>query len=578
MKHKLAMQRSRFFAVLCVLAVASVVVDSSCSKKNKTEFEKRAELLDRYLAALVPFGFSGGVLWSRGDHVFLQKGYGQADRSHNIAMTSAAVFPLESVSKQFTAAAILSLEAAGKLSVTDSISKFIPNVPPDKSSITLHQLLSHTSGVIAGTEEYFEDNSKAGVLQVALGRPLLFPPGTNDEYSNIGYVLLAAVVESVSGMPFDEYVSQALFVPAGLEHTGYRPVAGEAIAHRYLKGVDKGVPTNLNRDWNVVGAAGLLSTTGDLLQWHQALMGTDVLPDSSKQKMYTPVANDYGYGWEISETDSGTVVEHTGGSSEGTAMDYVRNLDKNEVMVLFANSDGEETLFRTQLRDNVRAIIRGEVIAVAPAVASPQEKIDLTQFAGDYGPADSATVHVEVVDQTLDIFGTGQAAVFGLLSIAGEERERYVAVNSRAAQVLSGIVSKDYRSLVEHSSEKMGPRLETTFKSVSDSKGISGFSILGTVPPIGVEGADFMTIFALHSERDSTVFRFYWDAGKISALGGSGIKQPVRIRARVAANQAIIGYHVPSGRSVELKYTADASGRVKRLTSATGGLDVSRVR
>jgi hypothetical protein len=347
-------------------------------------------------------------------------------------------------------------------------------------------------------------------------------------------------------------------------------------AHRYLKGEDNGVPTDLDRDWNLVGAAGLFSTTGDLLQWHRALSGTRVLPDSSKAKLYTPVANDYGYGWEIAETDSGLVVSHNGGSSEGTAMEFVRNLDKDEVIVLFANSDGEEMLFGLRLRDNVRAITRGETIAVAPAVATPKVKFDLAQFAGDYAQDDHTNVRIDVVDHMLDISGIGQSAVYGLLSITGDERERYAGVNERALAALSGVVSGDYRALIATSSEKLAPRLETTFSGLAKSKGIRGFEILGTVPPVGVEGSDFMTIFALHSESDSTVFRFYWKDDTITALGGSGIKQPVRILARVVTNQHIIGYHVPSGRSVELLYTADASGRVTRLTGATGEFDVRR--
>lgn len=560
-------------SALCVLCI--VLLIASCGKREQTEFEKRAELLDRYLTALVPFGFSGGVLWSRGDQVLLQEGYGQANRARGIANTSATAFPLESVSKQFTAAAILSLEAAGKLSVFDSISKFIPNVPPDKAGITLHQLLSHTSGIIAGTEEYFEDNSKAGVLRVALTRPLLFPPGTADEYSSIGYVLLAAVIEEVAGMPIDAYLSQALFVPAGLQHTGYRPDLGTA-AHRYLHGNDNGVPTDLDRDWNLAGAAGLFSTTGDLLQWHRALAGNSVLPDSSKAKLYTPVANDYGYGWEIAETDSGLVVAHNGGSSEGSAMEYVRNLDKDEVIILYANSDGEQMLFGLRLRDNVRAITRGETIAVAPAVPASKIRIDLAQFAGDYAQGDDTRVRVDVVDHMLNISGIGQPAVYGLLSIAGDERERYAGINERAVAALSGVVAGNCGPLIATSTEKLAPRLETAFADLAKGKGIRGFDILGTVPPVGLADSDFMTIFAFHSVNDSTVFRFYWKNDTITALGGSGIKQPVRVLARVVTNQHIIGYHVPSGRSVELLYTADASGRVTRLTGATGEFDVRR--
>ena len=141
-----------------------------------------------------------------------------------------------------------------------------------------------------------------------LSSPLLFEPGKRDAYSNIGYALLAAMVERVSGQDFDVFLQRSLFAPAGLTHTGYRPAPAQPIrvARRYAEGVDNGSPPeDPSDDWNHVGSGRVLSTTGDLFRWHQALLGDGILSQEARTKMYTPVANGYGYGWYISETDLG---------------------------------------------------------------------------------------------------------------------------------------------------------------------------------------------------------------------------------------------------------------------------------
>jgi len=156
--------------------------------------------LDDYMTRLEGFGFSGTLLVAKDGDIVLSKGYGVADKSRGTPMTAETVISIGSITKQFTAAAILKLEMQGKLNVDDPITKYFPIVPPDKAGITLHHLLTHTAGLdedYGGTD--YEEVSRDEILKRVFSRPLKWEPGKRHLYSNAGYSLLGAIVEIVSG-------------------------------------------------------------------------------------------------------------------------------------------------------------------------------------------------------------------------------------------------------------------------------------------------------------------------------------------------------------------------------------------
>jgi CubicO group peptidase (beta-lactamase class C family) len=160
--------------------------------------------LDEYLSRLERFGFTGGALAVRGKDVLLSKSYGLSDRARGARLTTDSVYNLGSITKQFTAAAILTLEMQGKLAVTDLASKYLDGVPADKAAITLHHLLTHSSGLESDfSPTDYDPVGREEYVQRALQSTLLFTPGEGYEYSNAGYSLLAAIVERGSGQPYE---------------------------------------------------------------------------------------------------------------------------------------------------------------------------------------------------------------------------------------------------------------------------------------------------------------------------------------------------------------------------------------
>lgn len=278
---------------------------------------------DQYLAALVPQGFSGAVLIAQEGEIILKKGYGLADDEEQRPFTAETPFVIGSISKQFTAAAILQLEMEGKLHTGDLISDYLPDVPPDKTNITIHHLLTHTSGLLQfHAQSDFEPLARDEALALIFDSPLLFEPGEQYAYSDAGYVALSVVVEIVSGERFTTYLTEHLFEAAGLNHTAFYNDArwqSDLIAKGYHNGRDQGSPGEWPGPyWSLLGAGGVVSTVGDLYIWQQALEHGSILSPEMVEKLWTPYAavnerTSYGYGWQISQTEyGGRLIWHVG--------------------------------------------------------------------------------------------------------------------------------------------------------------------------------------------------------------------------------------------------------------------------
>jgi hypothetical protein len=229
-------------------------------------------------------GFSGVVRIDRGGTTLLERGYGLANRESSTAFGPTTVVQIGSNTKDFTVVALLQLHERGRLDIHDSLAKFFPNTPADKRGITLWQLVQHTAGFPIGLGGDFEPLSRQAFLDAAMARPLAFTPGSREQYSNTGYSILAAVIEKVSGVTYDEFVRDNILGPLGLKETGlllpgFDP---KRLAHGYRAGVDQG--TMLSKPhatdgsyWNLRGNGGMLSTVGDMHAFYKALFETDRL-------------------------------------------------------------------------------------------------------------------------------------------------------------------------------------------------------------------------------------------------------------------------------------------------------------
>jgi CubicO group peptidase (beta-lactamase class C family) len=339
------------------------VVDGTVKGEVATKIEKR-------LSELAGKDFSGVVLVAQDGAVILAKGYGYADRAGKVPYTTDIVFDIGSITKPFTASAILKLKMDAKLKVTDSITAYFKDVPDDKKEITLHHLLTHTAGFKDSLGGDYDKVSREDFIQLALGSKLRSKPGKSYSYSNVGYSLLGAIIEQVSGTSYEKYLHDSLFKPAGMTKTGYllpKWDKGE-LARGYQRDEDWGTPLDHawaedGPFWHLRANGGLLSTVGDLYRWSVTLQGENVLSKAVKQKQFTPYAREgllgggshYGYGWSIGKTRRGKAVWEHNGSNGVFFADFRIYPEDGVVLILATNAAGLK--YMSELSSVVRLVL-----------------------------------------------------------------------------------------------------------------------------------------------------------------------------------------------------------------------------
>ncbi|MCJ7743111.1 MAG: beta-lactamase family protein [Dehalococcoidales bacterium] len=305
--------------------------------------------------------FTGSVLIACQGDVLLSQGYGLADREKNILNTAQTRFRLASITKQFTAMAILILEAEGKLNVKEPISNYIVDCPSTWEAITIDHLLTHTSGIpdFTGFRDYRSTQAIPSSPEQTIARfkdlPLDFQPGEKWSYSNSGYVVLGYIIERASGQSYEEFLKQSIFIPLNLRDTGY---------DHNSNGLAVGYPNQYSTlpaefiDMSIPYAAGALySTVEDLYRWEQALSTEQLVPQAYLDQMFAPhvaipdyaipeeyvgqaLSYDggwaYGYGWFIGTERGRPILTHRG-DIEGFSTIIARYPDEQVTLIVLSN-------------------------------------------------------------------------------------------------------------------------------------------------------------------------------------------------------------------------------------------------
>jgi D-alanyl-D-alanine carboxypeptidase len=297
--------------------------------------------IDRYLAARTGLGqFSGVALVATREGIIFRKAYGYANLELRVPNTLATTFEIASLSKSFTAAAVLMLRDDGKLQLDDSVCKFIDRCPDSWGAITIRHLLHHTSGIPdyesaleMGSTKYADamalSDAPRRLIDDARIKPLDFPPGTKFNYSNTGYLLLGFIIEKASGQSYERYLQSRIFTPLKLDSTGVidrrriqkdradgytgtpeMPVEQLVAGYALLGGpIARAIYTRLP---SPEGDGGLFSDVDDLYRWVVALDEGKFLSESSRAEMMTPRLGSYGAGWFTRQRFGRTLHAHTG--------------------------------------------------------------------------------------------------------------------------------------------------------------------------------------------------------------------------------------------------------------------------
>lgn len=333
--------------------------------------------------------FMGTVLVARDGDVLLSKGYGQANLEWQVPNTPTTKFRLGSLTKQFTAAAVLLLEERGKLETDDLVKLHMPDAPAAWSEITIFHLLTHTSGIpnFTALPEYRQmqpfDTPVVEIVARTRDKPLEFVPGERMNYSNSGYVLLGYLIEKISGQSYAQFVTENLFTPLGMKDSGYDSNA--AVIAQRASGYTPGPNGPVNAGFihmSIPHAAGALySTAEDLLRWERGLFGGRILSDASVRKMTTPFRNAYALGLAVATVDGRRSISHSGGI-EGFNTSLAYYPESKVVVLALANLNGPAA-------DQIAAQLGKSAHGEAVVLTSERREIALApevleRYAGSY--------------------------------------------------------------------------------------------------------------------------------------------------------------------------------------------------
>lgn len=393
------MMRILISSILVLPIAAQAATDSDVAPK-----------MDAYVRGYVRAGtFAGTVLVARGDRILFCKGYGMADRVRGIPNDVRTRFRLGSVTKGFTAAAVLLLQERGALSIDDPVSRYLPGLFEGKG-ITIRHLLTHTSGLpdfifFPGAFEAFREPAAPGELLASIDEPALeFEPGTKFRYSNSGFVVLGRIVEAVSGMEYADFLETELFRAAGMSAAGCDYEAGIgtdgfAVGYHYTGESYVPVPP-WDSTW-AAGAGAIYASAADLYSWSRALARGRILGDRSRALLFGPTPqsrNAYGMGWYLRPNKDRARTYH-GGYIFGFRSDFTRYPDEAVDIIVLGNVDQAPT---RRMAEDLAAILFGTPYEPpVPRVAAPPDAAAYRKFEGVYdtseifGEGASMRVHAE---------------------------------------------------------------------------------------------------------------------------------------------------------------------------------------
>ncbi len=388
------MQLRKWNALICVLGLLLLIGLGSpaTAQSSNTPDKALAAAIDEVLKeTFKPDEPGAAVIVVKDGKVIFRQGYGMANMELGVPMAPDMLFRLGSITKQFTAVAILMLAEQGKLAISDEVTKYLPDYPTQGHKITIEHLLTHTSGIKNYTalpewrSQWRKDVTLKELIDLFKDKPMEFAPGERWNYSNSGYVLLGAIIEKVSGQSYQEFIEKNIFAPLGMKNSFYDDTA--RIIARRAAGYSKDKTGYRNAEYLSMtwphAAGALMSTVDDLALWDAALYTEKLVKQESLKRAWTPYVlssgkpTKYGYGWIISSVEGHRIIEH-GGSINGFTTNAVRLPDDRVFVAILTNRDSGTG----ELGYKLAALAVGKRYKEAVATKLPPEALD--KYIGVY--------------------------------------------------------------------------------------------------------------------------------------------------------------------------------------------------
>jgi D-alanyl-D-alanine carboxypeptidase len=412
-------QRCFIVTISTLFLLATQGIATSLAKPQ-TAIADRIGEIDQLLASTYkPTDPGAVVLIAQNGKPLLRKAYGMADIEKNIALKAEDVFRIGSITKPFTAIAVMLLEEDGKLKVEDEITRHLPDYPTQGHKVTIAHLLTHTSGIAIYTDMASVRNAitptttPSEVINLFKNAPMMRAPGEQYDYNNSGYYLLGAVIEKASGMSYADFLAKRIFIPLGMNNTAYEGAergAKRVTGYRSEEGRFTVAPMfSANRSF---ASGGLVSTADDLLRWQNAMMQEKLLKPATWKRVFTPArlnngsATEYGNGWTLRKLRGQAMREHSGVIAGFQAI--VMMLPSKQLSVIFLTNQQTRQNTARRLGEQMAAIALGKPFPDLKPITLSDDA--LAQFEGVYQlQGKPARTLSRVGTQLRQQFGTSQS-------------------------------------------------------------------------------------------------------------------------------------------------------------------------
>ncbi len=513
--HKTLRSGARTWAAAALLVVT--IAEPAPSQSAQ------AARMEAYFAACTAFGFSGVALVAKdGLVVFTGRG-GLADRTSGRRIDENTLFEIASVTKPFTACAVMKLVEAGRIKLDDPISRHLSGVPGDKSDITVRHLLTHTSGMPRSAADGRGDDRDVAVAAY-LKPPRAHRPGKTFEYWNGGFAILGALVERVSGKPFLDYCRENVFAPAGLVDTGF---TGDAMPkERQAIGYAAGAAVRYAAEhpygtfgWHYKGIGGIVASANDLVRFAVAFEGGRVLKPESVRLMQTESVKDQGLGWGVTTTARKTHRISHGGDVKGFRSEFQIFPEEKVVIVVLANTDVVPPWMPAWSLE--AAMFDGQPQCPEPPALANLSDAELTSLSGTYASAAGERL---VLERDGGGFLVGAEGVDASRWLSGGRAEAQPAVEV-ARTVIAALIAKDAAPIRRVVRDGLPSRWPDDLVSLHWPGFVAPLGVIDEWDPIGTqspsEGVTEVT-FAPRPSRGVSRATVVIDHGRLSGFNLTG--------------------------------------------------------
>ncbi len=560
--------RLRYVLLLLVLACQLAFTQDL---KKEVVIPGLGAKLDDYMRRLSAFDCSGSVLVEYKGQIILNKGYGYANRARHIKIHPETVFEIGSLGKQFTATQIMLLVRAGKIHLDDSVGAYFSDSPEWLKEVTVRNLLNHTGGIpnVFGYKEVVKKDDM--LKRIFEGQPK-FAPGEQFEYSNEGYVLLACIVEKVTGRQFDDEEHDDVFAPAGLTSTGF---IGERMARvkpdRIAFGYDDaGVTYDLQKaDWNDytgIGNGNVTSDLPDLYRWFKTIFESDFLTDEEKAQMFKPVmplekpdgkwfSSEYGFGWFIQTLPDGKLRIQHGGDGYGFGSQFTWYPKEQLLVIALCNT--RHDIFPDVVRSGrvMSQIILGEDHVEPPAIKNMPAEF-WNPLLGSYRLENGDKLIIYRHGDNVMIGADGQGAASLLDQEPADERAQVEAqeiVNKSSIPKLFARDKDFWKKLHANGAFVDGVNQEIADYGKKLGKPLGARS-LGTY-----EGgfADYASIWEVQFERGTLPYKVSWNTNAIRATWTDSPPYSAQTPLQMGTDGQLVGWNLCTKRGFSIKIDGD---------------------